>query len=76
MTDLKTLRDLEMNPVLNMEGIIADLSSIHLKQEAIKEIKQFREDVEKTKEGIEKAFISGKINYIKEKNNITEDDLK
>ena len=69
---LKTLKDFKgsLDFSLNVVSIIA------LRQEAIKEIKQFRKEVEKAELGIDKSFINGKINYIIEKFNITEEDLE
>lgn len=81
MTEIKTLKDINED-FLQKKGydILCPTAFKLLKQEAIKDIKEIEKNYikENTNNSIyERGLIArGKIDYIKWKNNITEEDLK
>ena len=78
---LKTVKDMmnlcSLFPNCNYE--CTEINYVELKQEAIKDIKHFQNPdnfIKKLAYDSTKDIIKGKIEYIKWKFNITEDDLK
>ena len=82
MTELKTLKDLTMKPLIEYGVPILDVNSNMLKAEAIKWVKHWNKLISYCKkktdnhDEIEIPIYAGKIEAFKQFFNITEEDLK